>query len=283
MKILYVTDLHGDKNKYRKSLDIAVEKNISVIVNGGDMLPKLGERHLEQPIFINEFLKGYFSELQRHGITYLAMLGNDDLLSVDGLFDTVCGEYENVHNIAGKKVRIGGYEFIGMNHILDHPFGCKDRVVTETHYIPQRQLSPVAGISNEYGYDRIYNWLEYSRTELPYMCDILNDLPEPENSQQTVYVMHMPPAGLRLGQLLYQDLDIGSVDIYEFLKERQPLLSLHGHIHESPDTQKGRWINQIRSTACIQTGQTELHNNDMVCAEIDLQSMEYSRKVINVK
>lgn len=283
MKILYVTDLHGDKNKYRKSLDIAVEKNISVIVNGGDMLPKLGERHLEQPIFINEFLKGYFSELQRHGITYFAMLGNDDLLSVDGLFDTVCGEYENVYNIAGKKVRIGGYEFIGMNHILDHPFGCKDRVVTETHYIPQRQLSPVAGISNEYGYDRIYNWLEYSRTELPYMCDILNDLPEPENPQQTVYVMHMPPAGLRLGQLLYQDLDIGSVDIYEFLKERQPLLSLHGHIHESPDTQKGRWINQIRSTACIQTGQTELHDNDMVYAEIDLQSREYSRKVINVK
>ncbi len=283
MKILYVTDLHGDKNKYRKSLDIAVEKNIGVIVNGGDMLPKLGERHLEQPIFINEFLRDYFSELERYGITYLAMLGNDDLLSVDGLFDTVCGEYENVHNIAGKKVRIGGYEFIGMNHILDHPFGCKDRVVTETHYIPQRQLSPVAGISNEYGYDRIYNWLEYSRTELPYMCDILNDLPEPENPQQTVYVMHMPPAGLRLGQLLYQDLDIGSVDIYEFLKERQPLLSLHGHIHESPDTQKGRWINQIRSTACIQTGQTELHDNDMVYAEIDLQSREYSRKVINVK
>lgn len=283
IKILYVTDLHGDKNKYRKSLDIAVEKNIGVIVNGGDMLPKLGERHLEQPIFINEFLRDYFSELERYGITYLAMLGNDDLLSVDGLFDTVCGEYENVHNIAGKKVRIGGYEFIGMNHILDHPFGCKDRVVTETHYIPQRQLSPVAGISNEYGYDRIYNWLEYSRTELPYMCDILNDLPEPENPQQTVYVMHMPPAGLRLGQLLYQDLDIGSVDIYEFLKERQPLLSLHGHIHESPDTQKGRWINQIRSTACIQTGQTELHDNDMVYAEIDLQSREYSRKVINVK
>lgn len=283
MKILYVTDLHGDKNKYRKSLDIAVEKNIGVIVNGGDMLPKLGERHLEQPIFINEFLRDYFSELERHGITYLAMLGNDDLLSVDGLFDTVCGEYENVHNIAGKKVRVGGYEFIGMNYILDHPFGCKDRVVTETHYIPQRQLSPVAGISNEYGYDRIYNWLEYARTELPYMCDILNDLPEPENPQQTVYVMHMPPAGLRLGQLLYQDLDIGSVDIYEFLKERQPLLSLHGHIHESPDTQKGRWINQIRSTACIQTGQTELHDNDMVYAEIDLQSREYSRKVINVK
>ena len=50
------------------------------------------------------------------------------------------------------------------------------------------------------------------------MCGILKELPEPESPKKTVYVMHMPPAGLRLGQLLYQDLDIGSVDIYEFLK-----------------------------------------------------------------
>lgn len=98
MKILYVTDLHGDKNKYRKTLDIAIEKNIGVIVNGGDMLPKLRERHLEQPSFINGFLRDYFSELEKHGITYLAMLGNDDLLSVDGLFDAVCREFGNIHN-----------------------------------------------------------------------------------------------------------------------------------------------------------------------------------------
>lgn len=123
MKVLYVTDLHGDKNKYRKSLDIVAEKGISIIINGGDMLPKLGERHLEQPLFINEFLRDYFSELREHNITYLAMLGNDDLLAVDGLFEKVCEEFGNVHNIAGKKVCIGGYEFIGMNHISVVPYG----------------------------------------------------------------------------------------------------------------------------------------------------------------
>lgn len=44
MKILYVTDLHGDKNKYRKSLEIAMKQEIRVIVNGGDMLPKIGRK-----------------------------------------------------------------------------------------------------------------------------------------------------------------------------------------------------------------------------------------------
>lgn len=115
------------------------------------------------------------------------------------------------------------------------------------------------------------------------MCDILKKLPEPENLQQTVYVMHMPPAGLRLGQLLYQDLDIGSVDIYDFIKEKQPLLSLHGHIHEAPDTEKGKWINQIYHTACIQTGQMELNDKEMVYAELDLQNQKYLREIVNVK
>ena len=282
MKILYVTDLHGDKEKYRRTLELAIEKEINVIVNGGDMLPKLGERHLEQPEFINGFLRDYFGKLQDNNITYLTMLGNDDLLTVDALFEDVCGEFENVHNIAGRKIYIDGYEIIGMNYILDHPFGCKDRVITEKRYIPQRQLSLFAGISNEYGYDRIFNWFEYSKTELPQMCDVLDGLPVPENSQKAIYVMHMPPAGLRLGQLLYQDLDIGSTDIYDFLKVKQPLLTLHGHIHESPDTEKGTWINQIGRTTCIQPGQTEFHNSSMFYAELNLWDKKYLRQITTI-
>ena len=61
MKILYVTDLHGDKEKYKKTLEIAIDKGISMIVNGGDMLPKHCNRHLEQPVFIKEFLRQYYN------------------------------------------------------------------------------------------------------------------------------------------------------------------------------------------------------------------------------
>ena len=92
MKILYVTDLHGDKEKYKKTLEIAIEKQIDVIVNGGDMLPKQCNRHLEQPVFIKQFLREYFKELQNY--------------------------------IAGRIVYINGFEFLGMDYILAHPFGC---------------------------------------------------------------------------------------------------------------------------------------------------------------
>ncbi len=283
MKILYVTDLHGDKDKYKKILEVAINKDIHVIVNGGDMLPKQCNRHEEQPLFIKGFLNDYFKELKDHQISYLCMLGNDDLQALDEMFDSVCGKYDNIYNIAGKKVIINDYEFIGMNYILDHPFGCKDRVITEKDYIPQQQLSPVVGIPNMYGYNKIYDWLVYSLAELPHMSDVLNNLPTSINPRKTVYVMHMPPANLQLGQLLYQDLDIGSVDIYNFLKEKQPLLSLHGHIHECPDTQKGKWMNYIDETTCVQPGQTELYDMLMTYVEIDLLNKEYERNVILIK
>lgn len=133
-----------------------------------------------------------------------------------------------------------------------------------------------------FDYDRIYNWSEYAATKLPQMCDLLEQLPAPTIPDQAIYVVHMPPAGLRLGQLRYQDLDIGSVDLYEFLKKRQPLLSLHGHIHESPDTKKGKWINQIHHTTCIQPGQTELHEKKLIYADIDLSKRSFERKIVNV-
>lgn len=283
MKFLYISDLHGDKNKYEKILNLAIELDIKLIVNGGDLLPKLCDRHKQQPAFIKGYLTNYFQRLKDNNITYLSILGNDDLITLDQLFLEVCNNFDNVHCLTSNKVEINGYEFIGMNNILDHPFGCKDRVVTEKDYVPQKQLSSVAGLSNAVDYDLIDNWLEYSATKLPYMYDILEKLPKPNNPKKMIYVMHMPPSGLKLGQLRYQDLDIGSIDIYKFFKRIQPLLTLHGHIHESPETTTGKWINQIDNTTCIQPGQTELCEQTMVYVLIDLEKQKYERKVVNVK
>ena len=71
MKLLYVTDLHGDDAKYEKIFDIAISNEIKVIINGGDILPKLGDRFKEQPTFINGYLKKYFDRLKKNNIKNL--------------------------------------------------------------------------------------------------------------------------------------------------------------------------------------------------------------------
>ncbi len=281
MRFLYITDLHGDKNKYEKILAIALENDIKLIVDGGDMLPKHCKRMEEQPRFVKEYLKDYFDKLKENNITYIGMLGNDDILPIDKDFNELCNLYNNVNNIASSKINVEGYDFIGMNYILDHPFGCKDRVVMEDNYVFQRQLSS-AFLSSEKGHIEIPNWFEYATSQLPKMENKLNDLPISSNYEKTIFIIHMPPANLKLGQLLYQDLDIGSVDIYNFIQEKQPLLTLHGHIHESPDTETGKWINSINNTTCIQPGQSEVNNDILIYVDIDLENKKYTREVISI-
>jgi Icc-related predicted phosphoesterase len=65
--------------------------------------------------------------------------------------------------------------------------------------------------------------------------------------------LHMPPS--KLGLDVCQDgTTVGSDSVYDFIRNRQPLFSLHGHIHESPDV-SGKWKNKVGNTIAIQPGQ----------------------------
>ena len=69
------------KNKYRKSLEIAMKREIRAIVNRGDMLPKIRRGASQNNrIYQKGFLSNYSILVKR---TYLNMLGNDNLLSVN--------------------------------------------------------------------------------------------------------------------------------------------------------------------------------------------------------
>jgi Icc-related predicted phosphoesterase len=66
--------------------------------------------------------------------------------------------------------------------------------------------------------------------------------------------MHSPPFGTRL-DLIRGGKSAGSRSIKAFIEEHQPLLTLHGHIHESPDL-SGAYFDRIRKTLSINPGQS---------------------------
>lgn len=278
MKFIYAADTHGDINKYEALLNIAKSENIKYIVIGGDILPKHNKRFYEQPRFIDEYFKDYFSRLKELNINIILILGNDDIIILDDYFDNFCNEFDNVYNIPNKKVEFEGYEFIGMNYILDHPFRCKDRVIIEDNYEFQEQFGS-ALISSENIYDDIPNWKEYATTKLNMMKSILESLPKPKDINKTIYLMHMPPANLGLDIVGHNLLPVGSKEVYNFIDAYKPLLTLHGHIHEAPDVLGGTWKSNLNSTICIQPGQTEYKNNNLVYCYIDLKNNEYKRFV----
>jgi Icc-related predicted phosphoesterase len=68
-----------------------------------------------------------------------------------------------------------------------------------------------------------------------------------------VCMFHGPPHGGSLDRI-HGGGHVGSREIRQFLERRQPLLSLHGHIHESPSV-SGQYAERIGTTVCVNPGQ----------------------------
>ena len=269
MKIIYVTDIHGDKWKYNRLFEVAKSFKADMVINGGDMLPMTANLY-NQGKFISSFLESYFLQFESAGIYYLCLLGNDDLRMFDDLFEKTCNKFQYVVSTAQKKFEIEGYTFIGMNWIADCPFQLKDRCRMDTYdYVFQKQLGNGL-LSKPEGLQEIDDWFSYAKT-LPTVEDELSSLVRPDDMANTVYVIHMPPYKLGL-DVCFDGREVGSRAIYDFLLQNQPKLSLHGHIHESPEVSR-KWFAKLKNTICIQPGQS----GRLTYVTIDLSSMEFNR------
>jgi Icc-related predicted phosphoesterase len=269
MKIVFTTDLHGEIWKYDRLLKAAHDFRAAVVINGGDMLPKAGNL-FDQGRFITGYLEKHFEKAAEIGISYLCYLGNDDLRVFDDLFDRTCGKYRGVVNLAQRKCDIGTFEFIGMNWVVDYPFRLKDRCRMDTKdYAFQMQFG-TGLLSTQEGLEELPDWFATART-LPTIEDELDRLPKPKNMSQSIYVIHMPPSKLGL-DVCANGSEVGSKAIYNFMEKNQPLLSLHGHIHESPEI-SGIWHAKLGNTLCIQPGQL----TSFTYVTIDLETMEFER------
>ena len=173
--------------------------------------------------------------------------------------------------LAQRKFKVGEYEFVGMNWIVDYPFRLKDRCRMDTdNYIFQPQLRKGL-LSTPDGWQEIDDWFSFAK-KLPTMEEELDGLMRPEDMTKGVYIIHMPPYGERLDITYRGGTGVGSKALYEFLKKHQPKLALHGHIHESPEV-TGRWHAKIGRTICIQPGQL----NGFTYVTIELPTMKFDR------
>ncbi len=270
---LFVTDLHGSRWKYERTLALAEEAGAFLVVNGGDMFPH-GRMHEEQARFLREFLDPHFGLYQAAGIRHLGLTANDDLRALDPLFDAVCAKYPLVGNLAGRLLPAGGHEFIGMNQVTDFPFRLKDRARMDTRDFSFPPQFGAGILSLPDGWEEIPDWQEYAKT-LPTIEEELASLPAPADPSRAVYVIHGPPSELSL-DVCRGGARVGSAATLRFLEKRQPLLSLHGHIHESPE-ESGVWKTSVGRTVVIQPGQSAA---GLTVVYGNLETMEFERRVI---
>ncbi|MBU4076089.1 MAG: metallophosphoesterase, partial [Euryarchaeota archaeon] len=225
MRVLFVTDLHGSKWKYDRMFEVAKDFRANVVINGGDMLPG-NNKPFRQGEFISNYLDNHFAQFNSAGIYYLCYLGNDDLKIFDELFEETCNKYSFVICLAQRKFEVGGYEFIGMNWVVDYPFRLKDRCRMDTEDYEFQEQFGTGLLSTPNGWQEIEDWFTHVK-KLPTIEEELDRLVRPEDMTNSVYVIHMPPSGLGLDRC-HDGSEVGSKAVYNFLEKNQPKLSLHG-------------------------------------------------------
>jgi Icc-related predicted phosphoesterase len=261
--------LHGSKWKYERLIEVAKDFRANVVINGGDMLPKECEPFI-QGDFIKNYLDDHFARFNSAWIYYLCYPGNDDLRIFDELFEETCNKYPFIVYLAQRKFKIEDYDFVGMNWVVDYPFRLKDRCRMDTDdYIFQKQFG-TGLLSKPDGWQEIDDWFTHAK-KLPTIEEELGRLVRPKDMAKSVYVLHMPPCRLGLDKC-YHGEEVGSKAIYNFLEKYQPKLSLHGHIHESPEV-TGKWNAKLGRTICIQPGQLD----EFAYVTIDLSNMKFDR------
>jgi len=270
-RILFVTDLHGNRDRYRLVEELAVREAVAAVVSGGDFLP--GGRNLArtQAEFHAECFVPHLRALEAAGIGYLGMPGNDDLKVHDGLFRDACAQVSTARSIQREKAELEGYEFIGFDLVADYPFRLKDRcrLDAEGFQIPPQRGTGLLSVPE--GFQVIPDWPARAAS-LPTLEDELARLPKPKDPTRAVYVIHMPPAGVGLDRC-GDGREVGSRAVHRFIRKAQPRLTLHGHIHESPE-ETGIWCTRIGRTVSIQPGSSE----DFIGVLIDLQTLAAVRK-----
>jgi Icc-related predicted phosphoesterase len=70
-----------------------------------------------------------------------------------------------------------------------------------------------------------------------------------------LFVCHAPPHATNLDRMKGLSEPVGSRAVREFIETHQPVMTLHGHIHESP-RMSGAFRQQLGQSLCVNPGQT---------------------------
>ncbi|MDP2944572.1 MAG: metallophosphoesterase [bacterium] len=268
-KILYTSDIHGNKIQYQKLVDYALKIKPDFVIIGGDLAPK----DFSRDAFINGQRNFFENDLPKlllplkiglPNLKLFLMMGNDDCsVNMNTLNKHDRSLYYIAHN---KRIKlINNFDIVGYSYVPITPFGIKDWEKYDFSDVPldlkaeylkrKRQNYRLAAKKSAAN-----GWEEFTFTpEIEKNDSIQKDLAKEiflKNLKKTIFVMHCPPNNTAL-DILSTGAHIGSLAIKLFIDKYQPYLTLHGHIHETVEM-SGEFKHKIGDTLCLTSGNHNL-------------------------
>lgn len=254
-KCIFVTDLHGSRERYIKLFELVRKERPNALFIGGDILPsglqQVATLDVSHSDFFASFLLKHLHALkQALGTAYpriFLILGNDDGRFMEpAVLDAAAqGLWQYVHN---RHVPFGPYRVFGYAYIPPTPFALKDW----ERYDVSRYVDP--GCSHPA--DGIHSHPVADDALRATIAKDLEQLTENQDLNRAIFLFHTPPYQTYLdradldGQMVDfapLDVHVGSIAVQRFIQDRQPLITLHGHVHESVRL-TGHWRQRIGRT-----------------------------------
>ncbi len=253
MTCFFTSDLHGQITRYEALVEAIENESPDAVFFGGDLLPGLypqqSVHHREVGDFVIDYLIPTFRDLKRrmaqHYPAVFPILGNDDGRFEEKQFidsaDIWCYMHMN-------KVCWAAYHVYGYSMIPPTPFMNKDwERYDVSRYVDPGCVHPTEGFRSV---------APATNTQYATIAKDLKELVGDASLDRSIILMHAPPyesaldrAALDGKSIDYVPLDVhvGSIAIRRFITEKQPLLTLHGHVHESTSI-TGKWKQKFGRT-----------------------------------
>jgi Icc-related predicted phosphoesterase len=228
VKFIYVTDVHGMIDVYERAFERAESKDVDFLVVGGDITS--GATPKCQKFFLEFYLIKRLKEFRKKTRKpVFMMMGNDDFSSNFPMLRKA-GRDKLVKMLHSGFYEFGNFVIAGYPYVNPTPFLLKDWEKRED---------------------------EIARD--------LAELSKKIKRRKAIYVFHAPPHGTKL-DVMHNGVHKGSEAIRKFIDCEQPMLTLHGHIHESSKV-SGAMKQMIGKTLCVNPGNGRI-------ISIDLKSMK---------
>ncbi len=254
-KIWCVSDLHGNQAKYEALFNAIALDSPDVLLIAGDLLPGWHSPY-QGDNFTLDYLGEALTQLKRTlGSSYpdiFVILGNDDPRinepDIIELENRGLWTYAHMRKIVRESFDIYGYSFVPPT-----PFRSKDwEKYDVSRYVDPGCVSPEEGSRT----------IEVNPVEVRYgtIKDDLQKLTHDFQPERAVMIFHSPPYKTCLdrapldGQMVDyvpMDVHVGSIAIQEFIQQKQPRITFHGHVHESTRL-TGSWKQQTDSSWSFQ-------------------------------
>jgi len=281
MKCFFVSDLHGKIDRYEKLFQKVKEYLPDILFIGGDLLPNFNMyKKSVYDDFISDFLIPQFqnlqSEIKEKYPKVFIILGNDDpkLEESKIIQAQKLGLWEYIHN---KKVQLNEFTIYGYANIPPTPFLLKDwERYDVSRYVDPGCVHPTEGKRSV---------IETEDIEYTTISKDLSELTGNDNLTKAIFLFHSPPYKTNLDRAALDDVlidhvtpdvHVGSIAIQRFIEQKQPLLTLHGHIHESSRI-TGSWKDKSGKTLMFSAAY-EFPDLALVC--FDLEHLEEAIRLI---